>query len=173
MGVLPPSDRDLRKPRQTILRVHGVGGWSSESTLQASEVTQVAGDRLSGFYRRPGPLRAGDPPGSASAARGPVLEAFNWGLYSTQTAIQALWLILLPLAVVNLAGWMIPGRQDNRATEAGPGDQRRPSLSEGTSHGTAGRILRVLGLLLTAELMLGAVGVCVGIIGYELVNPSV
>lgn len=169
MGVLPPSPSDLLRSVRTVLRVHGVGGWKSESTLQADEVVQVAGDRLSGFYRRPASERAGDPPVPASNedTTGPALEAFNWGKYSTQSAIQALWLILLPMAALNIAGWMIPPDRRDGVGRSSRVAARLWAAGAGVSHGIGGSLLRLLGLTLTVEIMLGSVGVFVAVIGEQ------
>jgi hypothetical protein len=174
MSVLPPSDDDLARGEQTVLRVHGVGGWKPDGALQSTDVVQVAGDSLSGFYRRPGVVRAGDPiavtvrvstaaPGAEPAK--PVLEAYNWGLFSSQKAAQAFWLLLFPMAAVNLAGWMFgaPRKTEGKATT------KRLSLP----NPWGGRLVRLLGLTLTVELMLGALAVTGGVVGEQCAVPDV
>lgn len=76
------------------LRVHGVGGASADYTLADRDVFQVAGDALAGFFR--------------GARRPRNLEAYSWGGLTTGSITRALWILLLPFAVVNLAGFMFP-----------------------------------------------------------------
>lgn len=92
-------------PRGTELRVHGVSGTPPEAMLDQWPV-RVAGDARSGFYRSatPGEER---------------VEAYSWGGLTSGSRTAALWLLLLPFALANLAGWMRPGRRAGRLwTEA-------------------------------------------------------
>lgn len=93
------------------LRVHGVHGTPPASMLgvDASQVAQVAGDALTGIYRIDGadpPLRQPGP-----AAPLPTIEAYSWGALTSGVrgwfgwVNRALWLMLLPFALVNLAYW--------------------------------------------------------------------
>lgn len=98
---------DLGEARRvTEIRVHGVGGATPQSMLFTDTVEQVAGDRVSGFYRAPDP------------APGRHLEAYSWGGYTSHSHLRALWVFLLPFMLANLAGWTSGGRA---RTEAGRG----------------------------------------------------
>ncbi|HEY6708387.1 MAG TPA: hypothetical protein VJB61_12455 [Actinomycetota bacterium] len=77
----------------TELLVHGVGGESAEETLHEPHPRLVAGDATAGFYRGPD-------------VRGRHRESYSWGGLTSGKASRALWLLLLPFALANLAGWM-------------------------------------------------------------------
>jgi hypothetical protein len=77
----------------TELLVHGVGGESAEDTLHEPHPWRVAGDTTAGFYRGPD-------------VRGRHRESYSWGGLTSGRASRALWLLLLPFALANLAGWM-------------------------------------------------------------------
>jgi hypothetical protein len=87
----------------TELRVHGVGGTPAAGMLDDPAPVQVAGDHTSGFWRRPGDVRA-DP--------GLRVEAYSWGGLTGRAAAAALWLLVLPFALCNVAGWMAPARPE-------------------------------------------------------------
>ncbi len=90
----------------TQLIVHGVGGTRPERMLDEPNPTQVAGDRISGFYRR------GD-------VDGRHVEAYSWGGLTSHSTTRVLWLLLFPFALGNLAGWMYhPGADRTRETAA-------------------------------------------------------
>ena len=79
----------------TEIRVHGVGGSSPAAMLGRSDLIQVSGDEISGFYR------------STESDGGHTLEAYSWGGLTARSASRALWVLMLPFSLVNLAGWMI------------------------------------------------------------------
>lgn len=92
------------------LRVHGVHGTSPGTMLGLTdgEVGQVAGDKVTGIYRaRPGvklPLRRlDDQPVSVEAYSWAALTSGIQGLLGWVR--RALWLLLLPFALANLAYW--------------------------------------------------------------------
>lgn len=91
------------------LRVHGVRGTPVASMLgvDASEVEQVAGDSLTGFHR----IKDGADPPLRRLPHGMALEAYSWGALTSGARsvlgwiVRALWLVLLPSALVNMAYW--------------------------------------------------------------------
>ena len=91
------------------LRVHGVHGTSPASMLgvEPGEVTQVAGDSLTGLYR----TRSGELPFRQLRGRPVSVEAYSWGTLTSGVkgflgwVQRALWLVLLPFALANLAYW--------------------------------------------------------------------
>jgi hypothetical protein len=87
----------------TEILVHGVGGATPQSMLDETSVTQVTGDRISGMWRGPDRLVDGTPRWHR--------EAYSWGGLTSRAFTGALWLLLAPLAVMNLAGWMAVGRR--------------------------------------------------------------
>ncbi|HET6212197.1 MAG TPA: hypothetical protein VFE14_04915, partial [Micromonosporaceae bacterium] len=86
----------------TELRVHGVGGTPPSAMLDDPLVKQVTGDGIAGIWR--GADRV-----TGSGVRW-HREAYSWGGLTSKALASALWLILLPFALVNLAGWMALGR---------------------------------------------------------------
>jgi hypothetical protein len=89
----------------TELRIHGVGGTTPRSLLGDLAPQQVAGDRIAGFYRT-AELPGGSGDGSADGRRGRHVEAYSWGGLTSRSGSRALWVLLLPFALANLAGWM-------------------------------------------------------------------
>lgn len=92
----------------TVLTVHGVGGASPQALLDDPDVRMVTGDDASGFWRpRSRPHLDGD---------GRVLrEGLSWGGRTSGSWRNALWVLLLPFALVNLASWSHgPGEHPSR-----------------------------------------------------------
>lgn len=85
------------------LRVHGVSGTPPEAVLGDPFPTPVAGDDVARF------LRAGRPARALSSGRTRVVEAFHWGRFTSGGASRALWLALIPFAVLNLARYALLG----------------------------------------------------------------
>lgn len=91
---------DSTPGRLTELRIHGVGGATPESLLGVPSTELVAGDKLAGFYRPPSWIPIEGPDRD--------LEGYSWGGITSRARLRALWVLLLPFAFVNLAGWMFP-----------------------------------------------------------------
>lgn len=72
-----------------------MGGATPEEHLEDPHPVQVGGDRIAGFYRS----------GKASDHQ---LEAYSWGGLTSRDSIRALWLLLLPFALANVAGYLVP-----------------------------------------------------------------
>ena len=87
------------EPRTLELRIHGVGGAPPEVNLESPATLQVAGDARAGFYR------AWFPGGTARGR--PLQEAYCWGHLDTAWW-TALWLLLLPFGLLNVAHWALP-----------------------------------------------------------------
>jgi len=96
----------------TELRIHGVSGSDGPTMLEHPTALQVAGDSVTGFYRRWTP----DGPGRLSVPW--KLEAYSWGGLTEAPLASASWLLLAPFMMYNVAYFMLPA-QDRRA--AGPG----------------------------------------------------
>ncbi|MGI5459898.1 hypothetical protein ACQEWB_43405 [Streptomyces sp. CA-249302] len=111
------------------IRVHGVSGTPVESLLEISDVRQVDGDDLAGFYRLPE-----TPPESDVRC-----EAFRWGAMTSGSVSKAVWLLMAPLGVINLAGFTLPA----------------PAGKKGQKHalGVAEALLRLLALGMTLLLV--------------------
>ena len=91
-----------RDGRVIEVRVHGVGGATPAYSLHDHDVFQVAGDERAGFFR--GTKRPAD------------LEAYSWGNLTAGSVTHALWVLLLPFAMVNLLGFMAPSAEGQSPT---------------------------------------------------------
>src|SRR5947207_6436169 len=86
-------------PRVVSLRVPGVDFPDAESVLSARPVEQVDDEAARGEFwrwRKAHPSRY-------------TAEAYLWGLRSKATA-RALWMLLLPFTLINVAYWARPAR---------------------------------------------------------------
>ena len=131
----------------TELRVHGVSGTPADQMLDhpAELVKQVAGGSKAGFWRRwyPGGTTH-DQPDSQH------LEAYAWGRLTSGPATRALWLILLPFTLVNVAHWMLPTYRDRSPRGA-----------------VAVALLRLLGLTLTLMMLVATCTVTMDLGGWQ------
>ncbi|MCP4968808.1 MAG: hypothetical protein GY926_26720 [bacterium] len=103
-------DHTPPEPGVTEIRVHGVGGANPSTTLGRTDIQQVTGDATAGFFRVSNPTHANR-----------TVEAYSWGGLTARSRTRAMWVLLVPFALVNLAGWMvepIPRRKRQ------PGDPR-------------------------------------------------
>src|SRR5574340_741697 len=131
----------------TELRVHGVSGTPPEALLDHPKdlLRRMAGDSEAGFYRR------WYPGGSTRDAPDERhVEAYSWGGLTSGPASRALWLLLLPFTLVNLAHWMLPPAHERRRFAAG-----------------AVRVLRVLGLSFTLTLLLAVAVLAMDVVGWQ------
>lgn len=88
------------------LLVHGVGGATAADMLDDPRTVRVTGDRTAAMHRRRDDLDAEDHP--ERYAERPVPEAYCWSNLTSGNGARALWLLLLPFMVANLAHWMRP-----------------------------------------------------------------
>ncbi|WP_395359370.1 hypothetical protein ACHGLA_04525 [Streptomyces sp. YH02] len=91
------------------LLVHGVGGATPQDMLDDPRTVRITGDRTAAMHRRAEDLDAEEHP-ERYAAR-PVPEAYVWSNLTSGDGARALWLLLLPFMVANLAHWMRPPAQ--------------------------------------------------------------
>jgi hypothetical protein len=141
----------------TELRVHGVSGTPPDSMLENPHVTLVSGDSTAGFYRRiwlggrPSPsLAYADIPGERRR------EAYAWGGLTSGAGSRALWMLLLPFMLANVAFWMYPA-----ATR--PDEPRWRSQARDC----AAALQRLFSLSLTVALTLSAVNVATDLAGWQ------
>ncbi len=131
----------------TELRVHGVSGSSAEDMLETPVLVRVAGDDLSGFYQpRPG---FGSPTGPGGARA----EAYRWGGLTSGAATRALWLLLLPFMLANLAVWLHP-------------------VAGRFGTGLVRTLCRVFALSITATYVLSMVGVSEDLIAWQCASAG-
>lgn len=136
------------------LRVHGVRGTPTASMLgvDPDRVDQVAGDRLTGFYR----IADGADPPLRTLPPGMALEAYSWGELTSGVRglwgwiTRVLWLALLPFALVNLAFWA------------------RTQVGENSGQARWGlRAVRLSGLLLTVIAVLTMCFVSIDLVAWQ------
>lgn len=131
----PPEGRIVE------IRVHGVHGGHPADALDDPFPRQVAGDDTARFWRR-----------RVEPADGHVLEAFDWGRFTSGSPTRALWLLLIPFAMLNLAGFtLLPATSDLTRRVAG--------LMQ--------VVLRLLGLVLTLVLLLAAARIGMDLVAHQ------
>lgn len=81
----------------TELRVHGVSNTPPSAMLDDPFPRQVGGDRVAGFYR-------------TSDRDGRHREAYSWGGLTSGARSRALWVVMLPAMLANIAGWSVRPR---------------------------------------------------------------
>lgn len=141
------------------LRVHGVSGTPPESLPDDPHPHQVAGDDVARFFRRSEPI------GTQSGARTRDVEAFHWGRLTAGSPSRALWLLLAPFAIVNLARFtlLLP-----KATTMDGIDSDRTMRSR-----FADIVLRLLGLTLTMLLVSSVSYVSLELLAHQCVSSKV
>ncbi|WP_405807088.1 hypothetical protein [Streptomyces sp. NBC_01187] len=110
----PADDRRHRPGSQLSLEllVHGVGGTTPEEMLGDPHTTRVTGDSTAAVFRRKEDKDAEHRP--EDYADKSVPEAYCWSNLTSGNGSRALWLILLPFMVVNLAHWTRPAADGRR-----------------------------------------------------------
>ncbi|MFQ6852445.1 hypothetical protein AAIB46_16300 [Streptomyces sp. 35M1] len=88
------------------LLVHGVGGATPQEMLGDPRTVRVTGDTTAAVYRRTEDVHGEKHP--ERYGNEPVAEAYCWSGLTSGNGSRALWLLLLPFMVVNLAHWMRP-----------------------------------------------------------------
>ncbi|PCG81363.1 hypothetical protein CIB93_35785 [Streptomyces sp. WZ.A104] len=88
------------------LLVHGVGGATPQEVLGDPRTIRVTGDATAAVYRRTDDVHGEKHPERYRDE--PVAEAYCWSGLTSGNSSRALWLLLLPFMVVNLAHWMRP-----------------------------------------------------------------
>ncbi|MGW7525891.1 hypothetical protein [Streptomyces sp. NPDC054783] len=138
--------RGARQPDAELeLLVHGVGGTTPEKMLGDPRTVRVTGDDTAAVFRRAEDAGAGKEPLDR-----PVQEAYVWCNLTSGDSSRALWLLLLPFMVVNLAHWMRP---------AAPGRHRTVRLY--------GLLVRLAALSLTVLLVAAACEVALDLVAWQ------
>lgn len=96
------------------LLVHGVGGTTPQEMLDDPRTVRITGDDTAAVFRRSDDVDAEDRPDDYRGR--PVPEAYVWCNLTSGNSARALWLLLLPFMVVNLAHWMRPTTHDRART---------------------------------------------------------
>ncbi|MFI9583446.1 hypothetical protein ACIHCQ_16675 [Streptomyces sp. NPDC052236] len=88
------------------LLVHGVGGATPQEMLRDPRTVRITGDEKAAIYRRTDDAEAELHPERYRDR--PIPEAYCWSNLTSGNGARALWLLLVPFMVVNLAHWMRP-----------------------------------------------------------------
>ncbi|WP_406723174.1 hypothetical protein OG968_31305 [Streptomyces althioticus] len=113
-GGAPARETPAGSRAALELLVHGVGGTTPDRMLDDPRTVRVTGDDVAAVFRR---ADDADAERDLGARRdGPVPEAYVWCNLTSGNGTRALWLLLLPFMVVNLAHWMRPSTRGRRRT---------------------------------------------------------
>ncbi|WP_137990933.1 lipase family protein [Streptomyces vilmorinianum] len=135
------------------LLVHGVGGATPQDMLGDPRTVRVTGDTTAAVYRRTDDVDAEDHP--ERYAERPVPEAYCWSNLTSGNGARALWLLLLPFMVANLAHWMRPPAKG------------RPSLLR-----LYGVLVRLVALTLTVLLTAAACEVALDLTAWQCAGSA-
>ncbi|WP_207957769.1 hypothetical protein [Streptomyces sp. YIM 98790] len=127
------------------LLVHGVGGARPEEMLGDPRTRRITGDGTASMHRRTDDAQ--DRPWDDGE---PLREAYTWSNLTSGNGARALWLLLLPFMIVNMAHWMRPPCRGHRRTHRG--------------YDIAGRLLA---LSLTVLLTAGACAVALDLFAWQ------
>lgn len=141
------------------IRVHGVSGTPPSAAL-ATAPQMVTGPRASDIevWRHPRRPLALDI-AAEETARSVALDqiAYRWAKLTSGKRRYALWLLLLPYTLVNVAGWMLPARRRPNREVMKVGDRPEPM-----DRGLAGALdvaVRIGGVAITAIFALYAAAI--------------
>lgn len=109
-----PAQRPEAADTALELLVHGVGGTTPEEMLDDPRTVRISGDDTAAVYRRVDDADAERRPDDYRGK--PVPEAYVWCNLTSGNGTRALWLLLLPFMVVNLAHWMRPATRGRTRT---------------------------------------------------------
>lgn len=138
-------------PLALELLVHGVAGAAPAELLGDPRTVRVTGDSTAAVFRRTEDVDAEARP-ERYAGR-PVPEVYCWSRLTSGNGARALWLLLLPFMVVNLAHWARPATP---AADPAPRAVR-----------TYGVLVRVLALSLTVLLIAAACEVALDLLAWQ------
>ncbi|MFI0789330.1 hypothetical protein ACH4Q6_27455 [Streptomyces lydicus] len=136
------------------LLVHGVGGTTAQEMLGDPRVQLITGDDTAACYRRTDDADAEERPADHQGE--PVREAYCWSNLTSGNGARALWLILLPFMVANLAHWMRP---------AAPADHPAQRIYD--------LLVRLLALTLTVLLAAAACEVALDLTAWQCAGTTV
>ena len=148
-------DTTLTGEPVTELRIHGVSGSDGPTMLEHPTALQVAGDTVTGFFRRWNPGGGGRP-----SVRW-RLEAYSWGGLTERPLASASWQLLAPFMLYNLAHFMLPPAP--QPSGGVPAKEARP----GRGHRVARAVLRLLALAATVQFVTAAATVTVSTVAWQ------
>src|SRR5215471_14930640 len=149
--------------RVTELRIHGVSGSNGPTMLEHPTALQVAGDTITGFYRRWNPDGVGRP------SVGWKLEAYSWGGLTERPLASASWLMLAPFMIYNLAHFMLPAEPEKKPRPPEP--ESKPELESELKptwrYQLARGVLRLLALAATLQFVTAVATVTVSTVAWQ------
>ena len=163
-GALPDlafeTDQDGHLPVE--FRIHGVSGSTGAVMLCHPQVIRVGGKSPTGIYRR------WSPGGTGRLTVPRPAEAYSWGGLTERPLLSALWVLLSPFMLFNVAHFMLPARRRTvpaeGQTSAAPGhDAVVPSRSAWCARA----MLRLCALAVTVQFTLSLYVVLVSTIGWQ------
>ncbi|MGJ0156736.1 hypothetical protein ACR3S4_25700 [Streptomyces sp. CH8.1] len=146
-------------PLALELLVHGVAGASPAELLGDPRTVRVTGDSTAAVFRRTDDADAEAHPERYAGL--PVPEAYCWSRLTSGNGARALWLLLLPFMVANLAHWARP------AGPTGPDADPAPRAVR-----TYGVLVRVLALSLTVLLIAAACEVALDLAAWQCAGSA-
>lgn len=149
----PADDTSTADETALELLVHGVGGTTPAEMLNDPSTVRMSGDETAAVFRRTADADAERRPEDYRGK--PVPEAYVWCNLTSGNGSRALWLLLLPFMVVNLAHWMRP-------------NARRKSLAISLY----GLIVRLTGLTLTVLLVAAACEVALDLTAWQCAGTA-
>ncbi|MFD8142569.1 hypothetical protein [Streptomyces sp. NPDC059708] len=150
-GAVPPAP-----PLALELFVHGVAGAAPGELLRDPHPVRVTGDSTAAVFRRAEDADAEAHP-ERYAGR-PVPEAYCWSRLTSGNGARALWLLLLPFMIANLAHWARPA-----AAPAGPPPRAVRAY---------GLLVRLLALSLTVLLVAAACEVALDLLAWQCAGTA-
>src|SRR5215472_11760019 len=149
--------------RVTELRIHGVSGSNGPTMLEHPTALQVAGDTITGFYRRWNPDGVGRP------SVGWKLEAYSWGGLTERPLASASWLMLAPFMIYNLAHFMLPAEPEKkpRPQEPESAPELESELKPTWRYQLARGVLRLLALAATLQFVTAVATVTVSTVAWQ------
>ena len=145
----------------TELRVHGVSGTPPTEILEHPNVELVAGYDQAGFFRR-----WWEAPSVAEDTARRRLEAYSWGGLTSGDTTRALWLLLLPFMLLNVAFFTAPSRRPPDAADA-PATLPAAARAARRRDRFSGAVQGLLALSFTAVFTLTAISVAMDLVGWQ------
>ncbi|MFJ2115971.1 hypothetical protein ACIOEX_29485, partial [Streptomyces sp. NPDC087850] len=151
---MPPETPDPHGAGPALeLLVHGVGGATPQKMLDDPRTVRITGDETAAVHRRADDVDAELHPERYRDR--PVPEAYCWSNLTSGNGSRALWLLLLPFMVVNLAHWMRPA-----------------TTGLGSSQRVYGVLVRLVALTLTVLLTAAACEVALDLTAWQCAGSA-
>ncbi|MDB1089327.1 hypothetical protein PJ985_17325 [Streptomyces sp. ACA25] len=141
----PLSGTGRKPPPALELLVHGVGGATPQDMLGDPRTTRITGDGTASIHRRTDD-RADRPWDNGE----PLREAYSWSNLTSGNGARALWLLLLPFMIANVAHWMRPATRGHHRT-----------------HHVYDVLVRLTALSLTVLMVAGACAVALDLVAWQ------